>query len=80
MSEIKKKFKKERLNISKSAKFESDLSKASEDIALQRCENLQTFIWQVCTPTIHLSENIVNLRRYMFVSFLTNHFQSSQFY
>ena len=33
------------LNISKTAKFESDKSKMSEVIALQSCENLQTFVW-----------------------------------
>ena len=35
---------KERYNISKLAKFESDTSSASEDMAPQSCANLQTFI------------------------------------
>ena len=34
---------KERLKIIKTDKFESDLLKTHEDIALQSCENLQTF-------------------------------------
>ena len=44
---------KRRLYISKLAKFESDRSKASEDIALQSCKNLQTIVLgggQVCNP------------------------------
>ena len=44
---------KRRLYISKLAKFESDRSKAREDIALQSCKNLQTIVpggGQVCNP------------------------------
>ena len=36
---------KERLKISKAAKFESDLLKLNENIALQSREILQTFVW-----------------------------------
>ena len=36
---------KERLKISKIAKFESDLFKTNEDIAPQSREILQTFVW-----------------------------------
>ena len=36
---------KEHLNISKIVKFESDTFYASKNIALQSCENLQTFVW-----------------------------------
>ena len=44
---------KRRLYISKLAKFESDRSRASEDIALQSGKNLQTIVpggGQVCNP------------------------------
>ena len=44
---------KRHLNISKLAKFESDRSKASDDIAPQSCKNLQTIVpggGQVCNP------------------------------
>ena len=48
---------KERLKISKTAKFESDTSLASKDIAQQSCQNLQTFVWwgggQVSPPPPH---------------------------
>ena len=37
---------KERLKIGKLGKFESDLSKTNEDIAPQRSEILQTFVWR----------------------------------
>ena len=36
---------KERLKTGKIAKFESNLLKTNEDIAPQRCEILQTFVW-----------------------------------
>ena len=36
---------KERLKIGEIAKFESNLLKTNEDIAPQRCEILQTFVW-----------------------------------
>ena len=36
---------KERVKISKTAKFESDLLKTKEDTALKSRENLQTFVW-----------------------------------
>ena len=59
---------KERLNISKIVKFESDTFYASKD-----CENLQTFVWwggQVCAPHPykHL-QNFTTLRSYISVSF-----------
>ena len=44
---------KERVKISKLAKFESDISEASKDIALESREILQTFLWwgvQTCLP------------------------------
>ena len=44
---------KERVKISKTAKFESDLLKTKEDTALKSRENLQTFVWwaaQTCPP------------------------------
>ena len=36
---------KERQKISKIAKFESDTSYVSDDIAPQSCKNLQMFVW-----------------------------------
>ena len=36
---------KERVKISKIAKFESDLLKTKEDTALKSRKNLQTFVW-----------------------------------
>ena len=46
LGEIRRHHWKERLvDISETAKFESDASYASEDIAPQSCENLQTFVW-----------------------------------
>ena len=60
LEEIRRHHWKERLKINKIAKFKSDTSLASEGIALQSCENLETFVWwggggwgggQVCAPT-----------------------------
>ena len=59
LEEIRRHHWKERLKINKIAKFKSDTSLASEGIALQSCENLETFVWwgggvggggQVCAP------------------------------
>ena len=60
LEEIRRHHWKERLKINKIAKFKSDTSLASEGIALQSCENLETFNgmvggggWgggQVCAP------------------------------
>ena len=67
LEEIRRHHCKERLKINKIAKFKSDTSLASEGIALQSCENLETFVWwgggggcgggQVCArhPTIKTS-------------------------
>ena len=49
---------KERLKISKIAKFESETSWASDDIAPESCKNLQTFIYggvgaSLCPPPRH---------------------------
>ena len=45
LEEIRRHHWKERLTINKIAKFKSDTSLASEGIALQSCENLETFVW-----------------------------------
>ena len=45
LEEIRRHHWKERLKINKIAKFKSDTSLASEGIALQSCENLETFVW-----------------------------------
>ena len=53
LGKIRRQHRKERLKISKTAKFESDTSLASKDIAQQSCENLQTFVWwgaSLCPP------------------------------
>ena len=44
MDKLRKTHRKERLAISKTAKFESDLLKTSEDTAPQSREILQTFV------------------------------------
>ena len=63
---------KERLKINKIAKFESDTSLASEDIALQSREILQTFLWwgaQTCNPPHKILQNFVTLRWCISISF-----------
>ena len=45
LEEIRRHHWKERHKINKIAKFKSDTSLASEGIALQSCENLETFVW-----------------------------------
>ena len=63
---------KECLNISKIVNFESDAFYASKDIARQRCENLQTFVWwgaSLCPPPYKRLQNFMTLRSYIFVSF-----------
>ena len=45
LGEIRRHHWKERLNISKIAKFESDSFEANEYIFPQSCENLQTLVW-----------------------------------
>ena len=53
LGKIRRQHWKERLKLSKTAKFESDTSLASKDIAQQSCENLQTFVWwgaSLCPP------------------------------
>ena len=45
LEEIRRHHWKERLKINKIAKFKSDTSLASEGIALQSCENLETLVW-----------------------------------
>ena len=54
---------KERLKISKTARFESDTSEVSEDIAVQSCDNFQTLVW------LGASVSLASLRSYIFVSF-----------
>ena len=54
---------KERLKISKTARFESDTSEVSEDIAVQSCDNFQTLVW------LEASVSLASLRSYIFVSF-----------
>ena len=59
---------KERLKISKIAKFESDLFKTNEDIDPQSRQILQPFVWGVAQtppppPLIKTSVNFRNLRR-----------------
>ena len=45
LGKIRRQHLKERLKISKIAKFESDLVKTGDDIAPQSGEILQTFVW-----------------------------------
>ena len=45
LGKVRRHHRKERLKISKIAKFECDLLKTSEDIASQTGEILQTFVW-----------------------------------
>ena len=54
LGEIRRHQWKERLKISKIAKFESELLKTNKDIASQSREILQTFVWwgeQTCLPS-----------------------------
>ena len=69
---------KERLKIGEIAKFESNLLKTNEDIAPQRCEILQTFVW--CGGgTMWTFENYHNLADLHLHSLKTYHFQTWQF-
>ena len=59
---------KERLTISKIAKFESDLLKANVDTAPQSHEILQTFAWwvaQTCLPSYKRLQIFAILRSYI---------------
>ena len=77
---------KERLKTGKIAKFESNLLKTNEDIAPQRCEILQTFVWgegrgeAQTSPTIQVFENYHNFTQLYLRSLKTYHFQTWQFY
>ena len=68
MNQLGKIHRKERLKITKIAKFESDTSLASEDIAPQSCTNLQTFVWwgggQVCAPHPTIIQTSVKFRKF----------------
>ena len=58
LANIDRHYWKERLEINKLAKFKSDMSEVSDDIALQRRDILQTFErWgtQTCSQTIQTS-------------------------
>ena len=53
LGKIRQHYWKERLKISRTAKFQSDLLKTNEDIAPQGRQILQTFAWwgaQTCPP------------------------------
>ena len=78
LGKIHQHHRKEHLNVSKIAKFENDMSHASECIALKIYRRLYGG-GQVCVPTKFL-QNFATLRSYIFVSFSTNHFQTKQFY
>jgi len=64
LAKIRRHYWKERLEISKITKFESDTSLEGEDTAPKSCENLQTFVWwgggweQVFTPTIQTCQKL----------------------
>ena len=55
---------KERLKISKSAKFESDLLKINEDINPQSREILQTLVWWGGGTNLPFSQNKINYDTY----------------
>ena len=74
----------ERLKFTKIAKFKSNLLKTNEDIAPQRCQILQTFVWwgvgTHLPPTIQAFENYHNFAQLYLRSLQTYHFQPWQLY
>ena len=60
---------KERLKIVKNAKYECDLLKSNEDMALQSREILQTFVWwgvQICPLPYKVQLIFITLLSYIF--------------
>ena len=69
--------------------FESETSWVSENIALQSCQNLQTFVWwgaggggggKFVPPTIQMSVKCRDFEELYLRKFFTNHSQTWQFY
>ena len=59
---------KERLKITKLAKFESDMSETSEDIAPQNA-NVYRRLYETCPPPYKRLQNFATLRSHIFFSF-----------
>ena len=69
LGKIRRQHLKERLKISKIAKFESDLVKAGDDITPQSSKILQTFVWWVAQTCLNIFTDV----KVVFPVLLTGH-------